>query len=284
MRVSAFSMKSHTTVECGSQLLPQKLSGVLNDTGSSKNELETLIKIAQSVEGLLTASTNLHLSINKGTLPNTFKAHVNLISGGNVAEFARQLQLPRNTVWLWCNGKNLPQLDTLVQICYRLNRSLIEFLTQSPEHDICVSVPKTLPLLQSKPKTEARVIDTSHLEQQLKACLLSHECPPLPMEEVARRLEIDRRTIFRLFPELCQAISAKSDKFQKVCHRQAIEQSCREVKQAVLKLYSEGLYPSEERVAQLISKPGYLRYKQVRATIEEAKLDSSTESKNLGRG
>ena len=29
MRVSAFSMKSYTTVECGSQLLPQKLSGVL---------------------------------------------------------------------------------------------------------------------------------------------------------------------------------------------------------------------------------------------------------------
>ena len=29
MRVSAFSMKSYTTVECGFQLLPQKLSGVL---------------------------------------------------------------------------------------------------------------------------------------------------------------------------------------------------------------------------------------------------------------
>ena len=100
------------------------------------------------------------------------------------------------------------------------------------------------------------------------------------MEELARRLEIHRRTIFRHFPELCQVISAKYDKFQKVCHCQAIEQSCREVKQAVLKLYSEGLYPSEGRVAQLISKPGYLRYKQVRAAIEEARLDSSTERKS----
>jgi hypothetical protein len=61
------------------------------------------------------------------------------------------------------------------------------------------------------------------------------------MEEISRRLEIHRRTIFRLFPELCQAISAKYDKFKKVCHRQAIEQTRQEVKQAVLKLYSEGL-------------------------------------------
>lgn len=280
----AWHSRSGYCSKCQSWLgsLSNNLSQSSNDTGSSKDELATLIEIAQSVGGLLTAFASLHLSINKSTLSKAFKVHINLISDGNVAEFARQLQLPKNTVWLWCNGKNLPQLDTLVQICCRLNRSLIEFLTQSPEHDICVSVPKTLPSLQSKPKTEARVIDTSHLEQQLKAFLVSHECPPLPMEEIARRLEIHRRTIFRLFPELCQAISAKYDKFQKVCHRQAIEQSRREVKQAVLKLYSEGLYPSEERVAQLISKPGYLRYKQVRATIEEAKLNPSTESKNLG--
>ena len=44
MRVSAFSMKSYTTVECGFQLLPQKLSGVLLD--------RTLQYLYQVVTGL----------------------------------------------------------------------------------------------------------------------------------------------------------------------------------------------------------------------------------------
>jgi len=42
MRVSAFSMKSYTTVECGSQLLPQKLSGVLIKEGWKPFQLVSL--------------------------------------------------------------------------------------------------------------------------------------------------------------------------------------------------------------------------------------------------
>ena len=38
MRVSAFSMKSYTTVECGFQLLPQKLSGVLIEVPDAEME------------------------------------------------------------------------------------------------------------------------------------------------------------------------------------------------------------------------------------------------------
>jgi predicted DNA-binding protein (UPF0251 family) len=134
--------------------------------------------------------------------------------------------------------------------------------------------------LESKPKAEARAINVNELEQQLDTILMDYQTMPVSMEEVARQIGIHRETIFRLSPEKCRAISARYDEFQKSLHHQAIEQSCNEVKQAVLKLYSEGLYPSEGRVSQLISKPGYLRYKQVRAAIEEAKLEFSLEVAN----
>jgi DNA-binding MurR/RpiR family transcriptional regulator len=135
-------------------------------------------------------------------------------------------------------------------------------------------------LLQSKPKAEAKALNMDQLEQRLESFFLNHECPPPSMEEVARRLNVHRETIFRFFPDLCRAVSAKYDQFQKFRYRHAIEQSCKEVKQAVLKLYNEGLHPSEGRVAQLISKPGYLRYKQVRAAIEEAKLEFNPKATN----
>ncbi|MBD1864002.1 MULTISPECIES: TniQ family protein [Trichocoleus] len=259
--------------------LPSNLAENLKNF--SEDESKALIWIADSVGDLLASTPYLTSPVTKDSFAQAFRAHINLVSNGNIAEFARQLQLPKNTVWLWCNGRNLPQLDTWVHICYRLNSSLIDFLTQRPEQDICLTPVKVLGPLHSKPRAEPRVIDTDHLEQQLEIILLNHECPPPPMEEVARRLEIHRETIFRLFPEMCRAISAKYDQFQKIRHHREIEQSRKEINQAVLKLYSEGLYPSEGQVAQLMSKPGYLRYKQVRAAIKEAKLEFNTQGRNL---
>lgn len=237
------------------------------------DELKAMIWITESVEDLLARTYQLSSVLTKENLSQAFRVHVNHLSDGNIAEFARQLQLPKNTVWLWCNGKNLPKLNTLVQICYRLNRSLVEFMTQEPEQTIYVTVAKAPASLKSKPKAEARTININELEQQLETILLDHESVPMSMEEIARQIGIHRETIFRLAPEKCRAISARYDEFQKSLHHQSIEQSCKEVKQAVLKLYSEDLYPSEGRVSQLLSRPGYLRYKQVRAAIEEAKLE-----------
>ncbi|PSB31005.1 TniQ family protein [Stenomitos frigidus] len=243
----------------------------------SDNELKALLWIADSVGDLLASTPRLTSPITKESVAQAFRAHINLISNGNVAEFARQLQLPKNTVWLWCHGRSVPQLNTWAQICYRLNRSLLAFITQEVEQETYVSPTKVPLSLQPKPKAEASVIDTDYVERQLEAIFLNHECPPPSMEEVARRLEIHRETIFRLFPEMCRAVSAKYGKFQKALHHRVIEQSREEVKKVVLKLYSEGFYPSEGRVAQLITRPGSLRYKQVRAAIEEAKLEFSTQ-------
>jgi transcriptional regulator with XRE-family HTH domain len=261
--------------------LGSPLNGSSEDPRSlSKDDLRALVLISESVAKLLAYTSRLTVPLTKKDLTQAFRKYINVISGGNIAEFARQLQLPKNTVWLWCNGKNLPQLDTLAQVCYHLNCSLVEFITQEPEQNIYVATNKAPMLLQSKPKAEAKALNMNQLEQRLESFFLNHECPPPSMEEVARRLNVHRETIFRFFPDLCRAVSAKYDQFQKFRYRHAIEQSCNEVKQAVLKLYSEGLYPSEGRVSQLISKPGYLRYKQVRAAIEEAKLEFNSEVAN----
>ncbi|MBE9052414.1 hypothetical protein IQ243_18675 [Nostocales cyanobacterium LEGE 11386] len=89
-------------------------------------------------------------------------------------------------------------------------------------------------------------------------------------------MKYDRRTIFRHFPDLCRAIAAKSCTYKKALHCKKIEQSCQEVQQIAFQLYNKGIYPSEARVAELITMPGYLRYKQVRAVLHEVQLKGVT--------
>jgi hypothetical protein len=52
-----------------------------------------------------------------------------------------------------------------------------------------------------------------------------------------------------------------------------IQKCCQEVEQAVLDIDASGEYPSEARVSQLISQPGYFRYKEVRKSLNRAMLD-----------
>ena len=42
-------------------------------------------------------------------------------------EFARNLNLAKTTLWDWCNGKVLPPLSRVLEICYLFNISPVSF-------------------------------------------------------------------------------------------------------------------------------------------------------------
>ena len=120
-------------------------------------------------------------------------------------------------------------------------------------------------------RASSKLFDANQVQDALLAILGSDNEPPLTMKEVATLLGYNRRTIFSYFPDLCRAISAKYRSYGKTCHTENIQQSCKEVKQIVLKLHNQGEYPSEARVSKIMTHPGYLRYKQVRAALNETR-------------
>ena len=90
---------------------------------------------------------------------------------------------------------------------------------------------------------------------------------------VIRNDSAHKRTISRHFPKLCHQISAKYTQQMKSQHKKTIEQTCQEVRQAVSKLHDEGKYPSQNKVEKLISRPGLLRYKEVKKAFAKAKQE-----------
>ncbi|WP_353932213.1 hypothetical protein WJM97_06410 [Okeanomitos corallinicola TIOX110] len=114
-----------------------------------------------------------------------------------------------------------------------------------------------------------KLFDSEQVQDFLIGVLESSQIPP-SMREVAQCLGYDRRTIFQHFPDLCQAISANYLSYRRGLFLENLAQSCREVQQICAKLYHDGVYPSEARVSKLMTKPGYLRYKQVRTMLQQA--------------
>jgi transcriptional regulator with XRE-family HTH domain len=228
----------------------------------------------KAIGELVAKAPDLELPLTKDCVAKALSVYVEQLTEGNIAIFARQLGIPRNTLWLWCKGKNLPSIDALVKICYCLRVSLLDFLTQridsADDFQAITLIPNQL---QSKPRASSKVFDSNLVRQHLEAVLISNKYPPLSMEEVARGLKCHRRTIYKYFPDLCRAISANYRSYRKANLAKNIEQSGEEATKIALDLHKKGIYPSESRVLELMTMPGNLRYKKVRAVLQEVQRE-----------
>lgn len=229
---------------------------------------------AKAIGELVAKAPDLELPPTKDCIAKALSVYVEQLTEGNIATFARQLGIPRNTLWLWCKGKNLPSIDALVKICYCLRVSVLNFLTQGVDSVNDFQTATLIPTqLQSKPRASSKAFDSNLVQQHLKAVLVRNDYPPPSMEEVARSLKCPRRTIYKYFPDLCRAISANYRSYRKAKLAKNIEQSGKEARQIALHLHKKGVYPSESRVSELMSMPGHLRYKKVRAVLQEVQRE-----------
>ena len=79
------------------------------------------------------------------------------------------------------------------------------------------------------------------------------------MRTVAKRLNHSPRELREHFPELNRAICGRRKDYYKVHHEKKILQLKDEIRQATLKIHSQGLYPSSRRVGSLLSDPAAMR-------------------------
>ncbi|MCA1991407.1 MAG: TniQ family protein [Coleofasciculus sp. S288] len=230
--------------------------------------------VANTIGELIAVAPYLSLPLTQIKVTKALCAAIEIVTQGNIAAFAALLKMPKNTVWGWQAGKVLPPLDALVKISHCLGISLVDFLTQ--EVDIIKTSKKLLlpsPGQQKKIRASPRSFDSTQVQQALSSILAESQQPPPTLKEVAESLGYNRRLLYRHFPDLCYAIAAKSRQYLHTRRLEAVAHCCEEVRQATLKLHSQGEYPTEARVSLLISKPGYFRYKQVRSALLEARRE-----------
>ena len=237
----------------------------------SPEELKKQIWVTDTIGELIIAVSHLPSPLPRENVVKAMRAAIDLVTKGNIAAFASRLGIPKNTVWMWHAGKALPQLDVLLKIGYCLEISLLDFLLPEQEatQSLKISLQKSPERLCNK-RISPKSFDSDRVEEVLLVCLATSEEPPPTMKEVAQQLGYDRRTISRRFPELCHAISTRYQSYRKALRLTEVEQSCQEVQQIALELLHRGVHPSEARVSELMSKPGYFRYREVRAALQEA--------------
>ncbi|MED0827419.1 hypothetical protein [Bacillus pacificus] len=91
-----------------------------------KNDKE-LFK-AKEISNLVANRPFLIQENDKESVSNALLQLINCYSNGNLAEFARFVNIPKVTLWDWVYGGRLPSLGKVLDICFNSNVSLIQLL------------------------------------------------------------------------------------------------------------------------------------------------------------
>lgn len=218
--------------------------------------------VAEAVGELIAHNMDLTLRPHLGNIPDLISASREQVADDSLRKLAEKLQLSSRTLNAWKLGRQVPQMESLMRLCY---------FCGVPPHDLFTLQPsklnldglkiRSLPDIPNPARNRRRRVqlDIVHLRQSLEAILVCEEQPPPSMRTVARRLNHSPRELREYFPELCRAISKRRSDFYKDRVEEKLEQQKEQVRQAILKIHSQGSYPSSRRVGLLLSEPGLMR-------------------------
>ena len=236
----------------------------------SSVELEWQRWVAKNVGELLICAPSITEAPAREVISRSLSICIAQNTEGNIAEFARRIGMLKSAVWQWQAGIALPQMLILLKICHALGVTLLDFLLTPQALDLTslVTVHQN-PCLNPPPPKQR--IDVEKLQQSLQAVTV--EDPPPSMEAIAQRLGHSARSLRRQYPILCSAISKRYLSHREKVRIEKVEQSCQEIRQIALQLFSEGIDPTRSQVTKFLNKPAYFREPLVDATLERLRQE-----------
>ncbi len=262
---------------CGHWLGDRYDSRITVDTKLVDEGLAWKLFVASSIGDLLAASPNISIPLTKEAFVESLHECVLRSTGGVINQFAKLIRKHLMTVYGWYRGKVKIPLSDLPKICYCLDLSITDFVNGADVVRKSRVTVRELPngaYVVSKRRTP-KPFDYEKFEAELTKFL--DIVPPISMAEAGRRVGIDHRGLYRKFPELCRKISLSYRKYLQDLYRTQRSKLEEEVRQAVIHLYSQGIYVSPRRVAEYLNKPSYIGRRDVAAIVRETREMLDTE-------
>ncbi len=183
---------------------------------------------------------------------------------GEQSRLAELAGLARGQFARWLNRSLTPILESILEFCYVCNVTPLQILTGdlAPLRRIVVEgKPCRLP----RARRPVHPVDRGRCQKLIQAVLEGREEPLGPVQ-IAERLGYHSSTLRYHFPQECVLLSKQIKGYRRQRREQRLAQVQEEVRQATLALHAQGIYPSQNKVADLLSDPNLLFQPEAKAT------------------
>ncbi|WP_375469503.1 TniQ family protein [uncultured Nostoc sp.] len=175
----------------------------------SEKNLNWELWVIQNI-GELIAKAPILPNFPRASVTKAISSYINLLTEGNITSFASMLGQPKPTVTDWAKGKSIPIFSTLLQVCSRLEISVLDFLYIKAidcNLEFLVKQPEKQKKTQSEDYQKPR-LGLKRIEKILLLALI--EYPPASLLDIKKRLQIKScSTFYQHFPKLSSEISLR---------------------------------------------------------------------------
>ncbi|MGH7146876.1 MAG: TniQ family protein [Pyrinomonadaceae bacterium] len=180
----------------------QRLNDVSEDRLPARHQTETeQLRIAESAAEMIARAPDLPRSPSKTLITQNLRDLINYL-GGNCKAFGEAIGRYHTVVFSWRDGRTIPRLETLMEICHRLHLPIVDFLTAPIEMKRDKSEMKELFFQNLSGRNRQKTDAGESRGRQAVDSLLTQQPPirTLPKENKDRRM---RRLLERELSEEC---------------------------------------------------------------------------------
>jgi len=222
--------------------------------------------VAQAVGALIAAAPGLATEPPRDQVQRVVTAMVERMPWRRVSALARLLETTGSAVAAWRTGRCVPQLVSLLRLSASVallpHRLLTDPTVVGTIRTIRINPYPAPPLPRWRPY---RRFDADAVAVVLQQAVAASDEPPASLRAVGRRVGVDATHLRVRFPALCQTISARYRSYWTQHKQRRLAQLEADIRRAVLQVHGAGRYPTHQRVAQCLGKPGLMRAPEARA-------------------
>ena len=188
---------------------------------------------------------------------------------GVCSRLAELTGFSRDLFYIWLGRKQTrysqtPSLETILEFCYACKVTPVQVISSADAllHAIWNEM---LPGSRRPGRFTRRRVDRAYCQERLQAVLDGRE-ELLGVRQLARQLGYHSSLLWYYFPQECTLIAQRYQEYEQQRRKEREARVCEEVRQAVLMLHAQNIFPSHHQVRALLSDPNLIRMPEASAT------------------
>jgi TniQ len=159
-----------------------------------------------------------------------------------------------------------PSLKTILKFCYACDVTPLQIMSNQLT-PLKALVQKRVPRTTQHHSQPLHRIDRQKCLEVMQAMIDGRE-EPTSLRQLAKRLGYGDRTLAYNFPQECALVIKRAQEYRKLQQEQQLHQICTQVRQTIVALHGQGIYPSPSKVRAMLPA-GWMRRPAARMTWHE---------------
>ena len=197
---------------------------------------------------------------------------------GMPTKLARFTGLERARLYQWIDNQSAgytPSLEKILTFCYACGMTPLQIMRNPIALGNCIaqSVPRSR---TPQPHSLAPKLDRERCLELIRAVLDGQE-QPLGFTQAAKRLGYSASALRRNFPQECSLMTERAREYRKQRKQQREASVYEEVRQAVITLHNQKIFPSQSQVQRLLSNRNLLTMPIARRALHDTRQELGIE-------